>query len=266
MNVLICSRRAAVAVFAILSVCVARADLTTVHNPPGGEASHVTILNELYGAGFSAINTLDGVVGYTNGSVTAMRVDDLGVGNNLNTYSGNAIVSNTLNTSSGDDQVWAGGQLTVVARARFAGFNQAFGYMDDDGYHELFEHYGNSNGFINDLSAANIDLTGRSFVWVRSNANGAPTRGTHSWSSRLTDNYDQQDHMITYQINGLDSPGNVWLLLWEDLPGSLGQSGSDRDFNDFGVEIQSTPAPGALLLGAMGLSLATRYRKRRAAA
>jgi hypothetical protein len=68
-------------------------------------------------------------------------------------------------------------------------------------------------------------------------------------TSVSSDNPSDQDHLVTYRVEG---PGGQlsWLLFWEDSarPGL-------RDFNDLVVEIQAIPAPAAVLLGGVGLAL-----------
>jgi len=244
----------------------ARASLTTVHAPPSGEASHVSILNHIYGGSFSP--TGHSQPSYSNGSVTVNRIDDTtstgGAGSPLNLVFGGPGLPTT-------DQVWTDGIAITSVEAKFAAFAQEFGYDSGSGYVKLFDvsQFGPSGYQVS--GSGTVDFAhGALWNWVRDGD------GERFYSSNNR-NVDRLDHMVTYQVTGASSQANetVWLLFWEDLKGPYGNSGSsrhghqtkktsDRDFNDLVVQIKATvvPVPQAAVLGALGLGLLGVVRRR----
>lgn len=232
--------------------------LTNVRPPRTGEASHTAILANTYGGVFAPDAV--GSTTFTNGTITATRMEDnigkSGIGNNTNLVTG---TPNPLTT----DQRWQDGIAITSAIARFAGYQQEFGFDDGNGYVKLFDATTHgSNGFNITGSASHHFSLGTPWNWVRFGTGNL----YYSENSR---NPDQLDHLVTYRITGLHTVDSVWMLFWEDLPGPFrGSGGSDRDFNDLAVEVRGhvasvVPIPGAELLGALGMGLCSLFEKRR---
>ena len=108
-------------------VAPAFAGYSYVKAPPAGEKTHAKILGDCYGGTFSktesALDLGNGLWSeFTNGAVTAYRIDDYGeeLNQELNIISG----------GRGDiDQFWQDGIATVTARALEAGYtHQTFGW------------------------------------------------------------------------------------------------------------------------------------------
>ncbi len=220
---------AALAAFGMLSAGHASADFTTVNAPiTAGELGLADIFSGVYGGTFVASGN-----DFTNGSITAVRVDD------------------------DNDQLFPTNTYSASAKAVYAEFGQKFGYLpgaDGSGYVNLFDAEG--NGFSVTGSATSVDIDGP-FRFARNGDFGLVA------TSDPSDNPDAADHLVTYQITGLSTTDNVSILAFED------RIGFDFDFNDLVVEVTTPgatviPSPAALGGGLMLLSgLVARRRRNR---
>ncbi|MBN1393337.1 MAG: PEP-CTERM sorting domain-containing protein [Sedimentisphaerales bacterium] len=225
---------------------------TTINPPPGGELSHLQILQNVYGQTFTA----SGVDYIGDGGISARRVydhDDI-VYNTTHVY-------NHLPTDV--DQIWMDGTVTVTAIAKYASYTQAFGWNGGGLGTEFVELV--DQGDIGGPGVSFQVTSGSQFLWgyqAKNNPNcGWWEPGLEWWSKPDKQNHCiSEDHLVTYFIEGASSTEAVWLIFMEDLR-FYDCPPSDRDYNDFVVEIRAIPEPASLLL--LGFGALTLLRKRK---
>lgn len=250
--------RKTVAVVAVLGLTAgAFAAFTSVGS--SSETNTLQILNYIYSTTFTTGGNW-GDTYYTDGTIQVTRVEDHGAGGAADV--GSALHLTTIPPAAGAyDQLWSDGVVTnFSARARFAGFNQEFGWYDQ---HSGALTSGNfnaiggpvSSGLQNTLLSAAIDFTGKNWRWGRrSNL----VTDNYYQSSRTSENWDVRDHMITYYVTGAGATPQ-WLLFWDD---QLDPNPVDLDYNDLVIQLGIIPAPAAALLGLMGLGTAGWFKRR----
>lgn len=162
------------------------------------------------------------------------------------------------------DEVWmATGDGSALAKAKFAGYDQNFGYMAGGGFESLFMVDG--NGMLAGAEES-IAVAAGDVLRFANDTSGSPM-----WSSERMANADELDHMVTWRVvgsdNGFDNQVGAYVVAWEDLWG-----GGDNDYQDLVVELtgvtpggEPVPEPTTIALfglGAMGMGLRRRFRKK----
>jgi hypothetical protein len=172
----------------------------------------------------------------------------------------------------------------VRGRARYAGYNNAFGATLLNGsYHELISGVPGNKVLLSDctgitgcgtLNTDFVDL-GQLIPGLLSGQPWKPTidvdgTGTKIYTSLASDNYNGLDHMVAFKtVDPINNPQEDgfnafnYILGFEDWR-TLG----DQDYNDFVLELSysavtSVPEPGAMALFGVGLLGAAGLRRRR---
>jgi hypothetical protein len=229
---------------------------TDIYAPPGSEKTHAQILGEdIYGGTFTA----DGnnyVGSGASAGITAIRVYDFDDMFDFTTHVYN-------HTPEDVDQIWTDGVVTVTAYARYAAYQQSFGWNDGAGtvgtnFIKLLDWQDVETGHGETFEIAE----GQQFLWgLQVNGDGRCTGYYQEWWSKESENgwcLYEEDHMVTYYMEGASASEAVWVVFWEDVKLT---GGSDRDYNDFVVEIRAVPEPLTLGLLAVG-ALFLRKRKK----
>lgn len=217
---------------------------TVVNPPPGSELGHAAILTNIYGGTWSPSG-----VNVTSGASSAMRIMDAG------SIWGMSIPVGAPELAQ--DDVWSGGEVTVIARARYAGDSHIFGWIDDSAAEPMFNPILSTSDMGNPVT---INLS-PGFRWALQNVStglmftSAPSSNL-GIGSRSGESFDQ---LVTYHVTG-ENGVNELALFWEDRIG--GQS-ADYDYNDAVVTITAVPAPGAGALAGMGLVGLVSLRRRK---
>jgi hypothetical protein len=240
----------AIAAATLITALPAYAGFTTIGAHPAGEADQEEVFAHQFGGTW-----LQQGVNFTDGSITATRVNDFQSSSSVLNLNKGAIGSST-------DQLWSGDKFTVSAVAKFSGYSQSFGLLDSSGSHNLLDVTG--TGFNVTSANLTVDMHGEQFQWQRSGDSGTQ-------SSLAADNLDLRDHMLTYEVQGLpNTTGPVWMLFFEDMNLALNTPihRTSADFNDLVVEIRpgvnAIPLPPGGWAGLLTLTGAALVRGRRA--
>ena len=208
------------------------------------------------GWGTPSASTFDSLVGsggvgplrsVTTGAYTITRVFD-------SVDASEKLDLKATNFTTADDSNWTDGTVRSTAEARYASWDQSFGWKDNT--------TGGTSTTMFDVLGWGFDpgqsdygpypVLSTDFEWERSGT--GPT-----WSSDPEDN-GGDDHMITFLVEGT-GVNPQWLVFWEDAPyGAI-----DFDFNDLVVQIGVliVPLPPAAMMGLAGLGGLVLLKRRR---
>lgn len=233
---------------------------TTINPPAAGEDTHQQIFSQIYqqeGGNFTPFGTRG--VDFANNSLIAFRVDD-----QINRGEGGPTEMGGPTGVDDTDQLWQAMFTGATAEAKFAAYQQSFGYFDGasgGSFTQLFQLIGDR---YNVQGEANISsLAGRTLRWGRGGGPVFPSGQPRIVSSLNADNPDNFDHMVTYQILERGRGGVAplrWVILFEDI--LQGEPFADFDFNDLVVEINAIPEPATISAAGLLCLLGLRRRRR----
>jgi len=204
------SRLIAVVLGALGSVEAASASLTQIQSPAGKEASQAQILSEFYGGTFVSNGN-----NFTNGSITAVRLDD-----------------------SGADSTFKAGTYSVNTIAKFANRNEGFGYEAGESggaYHKLFQ-----------VGGSNFSATGLGSFSSSGDFRFAMNGVNAIYTSQASDNANQKDAAVTYRIQGAGNNLARYAIFWENLNADEPKTvKTHNDYNDLVVQVSQTGGASA---------------------
>ncbi|HUW19033.1 MAG TPA: PASTA domain-containing protein, partial [Sedimentisphaerales bacterium] len=192
------------------------------------EVNTLAIFQHLFGADVSGQQWCGSV--YTNGTITAVRIQDY-----IDPYSPPGAPGDNIYLLSGSlsptatDQYWVDGHASSTATARYAHYDQRFGYDAGSGFVEVI-NVNSVYGFIDVPGIPVVFGPGSVWQWARV-GNG------RTWYSAEANNSDARDHLIAYLVTGLNNGKITWVLFWDDQK----DPDADRDFNDLVVVIEALP-------------------------
>ena len=203
--------------------------------------------------------SIEGTLNFGNG-ISAVRVFDAGAPGPLHLGLGAAGVQ---------DQVWRDGVVNFSTKARYAGYQQHFGYRTGlaagnfAGSDSLLDVP--SQGFFT-VGAPEATLTIGSpidFQWMRANDNAGSINRQFSVDGN---NYQGRDQMVTWEIFGFNDGKRRYVVGFEDI--NQGGNPDDRDFNDLVIELSvldntTIPLPSGAGMGLAGLGVLSFRRRRR---
>ncbi len=204
----------------------------------------VKLFDDIYGGWLTSEQNINENVLYFN-NATLTRIDD-----------GITGVSALDGSDTHGDQLWHDGTGDYTVEIKIAGNTQEFGYRHNGSYTMIEDNIGGKI-LPGTKTSKTVDLPDTAFEWILKS-------GGRTFSSDRSENADNLDYMLTWQVDYNDSDLSTWVYAWEDLP----LRSSDVDYNDLVIEvaIAHAPLPSSFLMGLPVLAVSALRRRRVAAA